>query len=344
MSFPSVALKRHIVGLIGKAAEYDSTIARNFANCVLRLNPPHNVFFGYSYESRQLLRELRVRNVLTVLCQTDCGPAYHSMIHTEQENWPEYAPRRRSWWTHERTEWLKEEWKLANTIIVNSEWTRQAIVSEGADPDKIEVLPLAYEGGQATGGEGQNAGGGKLTTEGRSERALRVLFLGTVSIGKGIHYLVEAAKLLASEPLQFTVAGPLAISEEAVAKAPANMHWLGHVPRALASEVYAQADVFVFPTLCDGFGLTQLEAMAHGLPVIATPNCGDVVQEGATGLIVPPRDSQALADALMKFVRNRSLVREMRVRCLETVKRFSVAAYGDRLVEIITERILHARR
>jgi glycosyltransferase involved in cell wall biosynthesis len=59
-----------------------------------------------------------------------------------------------------------------------------------------------------------------------------------------------------------------------------------------------RADVLVFPTLSDGFGLVQLEAMAAGLPVIATPCCGEVVKNRVNGLIVPPRDAQAIVSAL----------------------------------------------
>jgi glycosyltransferase involved in cell wall biosynthesis len=59
--------------------------------------------------------------------------------------------------------------------------------------------------------------------------------------------------------------------------------------------------MFILPTLSDGFGGTQLEAMAHGLPVIATYNCGEVVEHGRSGLIVPAGNSQALAEAILEI-------------------------------------------
>jgi glycosyltransferase involved in cell wall biosynthesis len=63
-------------------------------------------------------------------------------------------------------------------------------------------------------------------------------------------------------------------------------------------EQMKRADLFVFPTLSDGFGLVQLEAMAAGLPVLATPCCGEVVRHGSNGLIIPPRDPSAIVAAL----------------------------------------------
>jgi len=69
----------------------------------------------------------------------------------------------------------------------------------------------------------------------------------------------------------------LGITPQAVATAPANVEFRGRVTRDRATREYLVADAFVLPTLSDGFAITQLEAMAHGLPVIVTPNCGAVV-------------------------------------------------------------------
>jgi len=83
--------------------------------------------------------------------------------------------------------------------------------------------------------------------------------------------LIEAARLLTHEDVRFDIVGPIGISRDAVASAPSNMRFHGRVSRDQAADWYRQSDVFVLPTISDGFALTQLEAMAHGLPVIATP-------------------------------------------------------------------------
>jgi glycosyltransferase involved in cell wall biosynthesis len=116
------------------------------------------------------------------------------------------------------------------------------------------------------------------------------------------------------------------------------MRWLGPIPRSEAANLFAEAGVFVLPTLSDGFAITQLEALAHGVPVITTLNCGRVVEEGKTGLIVPPRDSEALAGAILQFVKNRGLLQEMRPRCRQAAEAFSVDSYGASLIEIIRRR------
>ena len=312
-----------------------------FAAAVARLKlPPHDVFFGYSYASLEVLEAEKKRGVLTVLDQIDPGAMEFRLVAEEMARFPELAgaPTEFPAAYYERN---RREWELADVIVVNSEWSREAIIAEGANPAKIEILPLAYE-----------INGEKLKAESRdlqpstfnpqpSTSPLRVLFLGQVNVRKGIHYLIEAAKLLANESVRFDVVGSIGILPGAVASAPRKMTFHGPVSRDRVAEWYRQADVFVLPTLSDGFALTQLEALAHGLPVIVTPNCGRVAEYGKTGFITPPRDVQALADAIMEFDHNRNLVKEMSPLCIKASEAFSIDAYGRRLVEIIGNSNLH---
>ena len=102
------------------------------------------------------------------------------------------------------------------------------------------------------------------------------------------------------------------------------MKILGRVTRDQLSAIYRRAHVFVLPTISDGFAVTQLEAMAHGLPVVTTRNCGEVVTDGVDGLLVPARDSQALADALARLNDDRGLLSAMSANALMTVLRYDL--------------------
>ncbi len=164
-----------------------------------------------------------------------------------------------------------------------------------------------------------------------------------MNVRKGIHYLMAAARLLEREKVHFDVVGPIGILPGAVAAAPRNMTYHGPVSRDRAAAWYQQSDVFVLPTLSDGFALTQLEAFTHGLPVITTPNCGRVVDDGKTGFIVPASDAPSLADAILRFVRNPQLASEMSLVCRAAVAAYSVEALGQRLIAI-TKNHLERRR
>ena len=343
-SFPLLSAARFGIGWFDRKGAYDGTIARWFARGVEALKTPHNVFFGYSYDSLELLQWERRRGGFTVLCQTDPGPAHYRMMSEEEDQWPQYATAQSSWWTQSRAERLREEWDLADLIIANSEWTREAIVAEGADASKIAILPLAFDvESRERGGVGR---GQKSEVSGQrsAKSPLRVLFLGTVAVGKGIQYLVEAARLLVEEPIEFTVAGSIRISPGAVQGAPKNMKWLGHIPRSRTDELYKDCDIFIFPTLSDGFGLTQLEALSHGVPVITTPNCGRVVDEGKTGFIIPPRDPEALANAIRRFAINRNISASMAPACRDSVRSYSTKAYSQHLIALIEKYQTQRRR
>ena len=296
-----------------------------FARKIASLSfPPHDVFFGYSYDSLEALLAEKSRGILTIVNQVDPGAFEHELVLEEAERWKSYAMGEAqppaAYFARNR-----QEWETADVIIVNSSWSKQALIASGAPEHKLEVLPLAYEEEVIAPPELMQ----------RDTANLRVLWLGTVCLRKGIQYLMEAARLLDSHPIEFLIGGSIRIAKSAVREAPRNVRFLGQIPRSQARAFYQQGDVFVLPTISDGFALTQLEALAHGLPVVVTPNCGRVVTDWKTGFVVPAKDPKALAQALLRFERDRTLAARMRPACQEAVQEFWLAACGARLVEII---------
>ena len=309
----------------GRALAADIAFTKTVAGLKL---PPHDVVFGFSYMSLEVFQMQPRHAVLRVLDQIDPGPVHFRLVAEEKLRFPELSGQARPF-PQVYFDRLRQEWELADVIVVNSDWTRESIIAEGVPPDKIEVLPLAFEVGKESSQDTSR------TPHGGASGPVRFLWLGQVTLGKGIHYLMEAARLLEGEKIHIDVIGSLGIVPAAIAQAPRNITFHGPVSRDQVSAWYQRADVFVLPTLSDGFALTQLEAMAHGLPVIATPHCGRVVEDGKTGLLVPARDPRALADAMLRFVRSPALAREMGAQCREAVKAYSVDAYGQRLAEIL---------
>lgn len=292
------------------------------------LTPAESVFFGYDTGSREVLEHLAGTNCFTIVDQIDPGPVHKDIVQAEMERWPgwaaeeivRYAPyedRRRA------------EWELASTVVVNSEWSKEALIEQDVSPEKIHVVPLAYESRTEP----------VVPDPVPNDRPLRVLWLGTVSVSKGIQYLVEAARRLAGHPITISVVGPLRIQDEAVRSAPSSVEFKGRVPRDKTSEYYQWADVFVLPTVSDGFALTQLEAMAHGLPVIATPNCGRVVNDGEDGFLVPARDAEALAGAIVTLSDDRDRVQNMARRALSTAQEYTINRVADELTSIVEKLV-----
>ena len=138
----------------------------------------------------------------------------------------------------------------------------------------------------------------------------RLLFLGGWEWRKGTRYLIEAfARVAAESPdVMLSLVGT-GMGEVAVKKTfPVNLHGRIHVvPRVAAEDVpgiYAGHDVFVFPSMFESMSLVVPEAMASGMPVVTTRTCGmqDIIEDGVTGFLVPPRDSQTLASRIIDLL------------------------------------------
>jgi len=292
--------------------------------------PEHDTFFGYSYASLEILKKEKENGKFCIVDQIDPGKTWYQMIAEEIDKWPTYSNTIKNIMPPEEYfERAKAEQELADLVVVNSEWTLKCLLSDGFFPiNKVAVLPLAFELKQDVLELLCNSSkktGGKLS----------VLWVGNVSLGKGIQYLVEAAEILSGENIEFLVAGPIKIHENACLTAPKNVQWLGQVPQTEISSLYRKSDVFILPTLSDGFAITQLEALAHGLPVIITPNCGSIIQDGEHGFIIPPADSKAIAQAIYRFVKEPTLVQDMRSACKTRAKEFSVQHYAEQLIQAI---------
>lgn len=256
-------------------------------------SPP--ILFAYSYAALELFRYAKAKGWYTILGQIDPGFVEEKLVLEEhskhslyQSNW-QAAPS--SYWTS----W-QEECSLADQILVNSPWSRQALEEIGISKSKINIIPLAYQPPNSTSNFLRT-----YPSVFSAKRPLRVLFLGQVILRKGIVALLKAAQLLRGQPIEFWLVGSQDIATE---KTQEQVQWIGAVPRSATAKYYQSADVFLFPTLSDGFGLTQLEAQAWKLPVIASRFCGEVVKHQVNGLILPEVSPQAIVDALLFCLNN----------------------------------------
>src|SRR5262249_17927778 len=122
----------------------------------------------------------------------------------------------------------------------------------------------------------------------RGEGPLRFLWAGTFSLRKGAHYLIDAWKRAGVGPkaARRDHYGAVTLPAAVLAQAPADFQFHGSIPRDELYAAYRGADVFVFPTLCDGFGMVVTESFSRGLPVLTTRNAGaaDLVRPGVNGL------------------------------------------------------------
>jgi glycosyltransferase involved in cell wall biosynthesis len=111
------------------------------------------------------------------------------------------------------------------------------------------------------------------------------------------------------------------------------------VPRELVRSEFAQADIFVLPTLAEGCAIVHLEALACGLPVVTTPNCGSQVRDGQDGFIVPVRDASALAERVEQLISDRTLRARMSSNATKRAAELSWSRFGERLMAATREAL-----
>jgi len=164
----------------------------------------------------------------------------------------------------------------------------------------------------------------------------RILYAGLLTPRKGVGDLLKACALLAADGVdhELLIAGGTpdegVEAEREIRAIPCpTARFLGPLPHESMAELYRAADVFCLPSWWEAMPLSILEAMASGLPVVAT-RVGDiprVVEDGATGRLVPSQDPAALATALKELLTDRSSRRRMgNAARLRAEERFGPAA------------------
>jgi len=254
------------------------------------------VVFAYSYAALGIFQFARQQGWPTVLGQIDPGIREAELIERERERHPELAlpwqpPPARYWQA-----W-RQECQLADRIAVNSAWSRQLLQEANIDTAKAAIVPLRYTPPPAARDFVRN-----YPEAFSPQRPLRVLFLGQINLRKGMAAILEAMAALEGQSIEFWFVGPVQIRVPARWQNHSQAIWMGPVAREQTERYYRQADVFLFPTLSDGFGLTQLEAQAWQLPVIASRYCGRVVADGVNGWILPEVTGDCIAACLRSLL------------------------------------------
>ncbi len=183
-----------------------------------------------------------------------------------------------------------------------------------------------------------------------AEPGFPFLRLGTAAVlreGKGIDVLLRAfARVVKAAPgVTLSIAGDGPLRESLQREADSlglgsAVHWLGY--RDDVSALVSSFDVFVHPALFDALPTAILEAMAAGVPVVASATGGipEIVTDGVDGLLVPPGDAQGLAAAILRLGNHRTLMREMGQMARARIEaEFSAERWVERLEAIYHEAV-----
>jgi glycosyltransferase involved in cell wall biosynthesis len=194
------------------------------------------------------------------------------------------------------------EYAQADAITVPSQFAARSFLERGVDPARLHVIPYGVDLGYFQRIAARDAG-------------FRVLFVGQLSVRKGIGYLLKAfrqAKLPGAR-LVF-VGGPTGETKALLGRDSLDdVEFTGALSREQVAAQMSRASVMVLPSVEEGLAMVQAQALACGCPVIATVSSGaeDIFEDGKEGFIVPARDADAIARALTLLYRDRDLLHAM---------------------------------
>lgn len=287
---------------------FDAWVAR-------RMKPPFRLVYGYETECLETFRAAKANGVRTVY---DLPAAEHDfserLMEEEVQKHPVFLTAGRRQFQAlraERTARRHEEFRLADLVCANSNFTRDTWVAAGLDGSKVVVVPL----GAPAPDESGVAGGSS------HDAPLRFVWAGKFSMMKGAHYLLEAWRAWPGSRLaRLDVFGSVTLPKGLPCGGESGIVFHGQVLRDRVLAAFREADALVFPTLCDGFGMVVNEALSRGLPVITTRRAGaaDLIRPGENGLLIEHGSTTALMEALDWCATHRTELRAMRPAALAT--------------------------
>lgn len=284
----------------------------------------NNISAVYCYEDGAASTFIKAKEE-GILCFYDLPIMFYqkvnSILSEEAELFPQYASAVQSVsepkWKLDRK---KTEIELADHIFVASSITKNSLVETGTPPEKVSIVPygapLEY-----------------YDYKEKDDDVFRVLFIGRVGPRKGVHYLLSAWEKLNIPKSELLIIGLNEFPDGVLEKYSDRIKYIPYVPHSELNKYYNSADVFILPSLVEGFGLVILEAMTCGIPVIATNNTAapDIIDNGKDGFIIPIRDIDEICQKIEWFYLNTDEHEKMKVNARQKAEKFTWSIYRKNL-------------
>ena len=269
----------------------------------------HSALFSYSYYAASAFRPGDTEIDCRFLFQLHPHPlSVRAVLADEMERTPaaraSLSMEAEMRLSAEAFDQMAQEAELANGWAAASRYTAQTLADHGIPADKIHVVPYGVDLRSFPPRDRPPS----------QEEPFTIVYVGSLIQRKGLSYLLDAVRALKSSNVRLLLRGRGAVDRELL-KSYSDVDFdlkLG-LPLAELVQDIQRSDVFVLPSLTEGFAQVILEAMACGVPVITTANtCApDILAEGRQGFIVPIRDPHAIEEKLVWGLEHRDALADM---------------------------------
>lgn len=253
--------------------------------------------------------------------------AMRSLLNEERTKNPEWAITLGGFNDSDKKLQKKDaELQLADKIYVASSFTKKTLEMYPGKLADIEVIPYGFPPVNT-----------KKKYDDISNRKIRVLFVGGLSQRKGLSYFFEAIKGL-EDKIEATVVGRGNLEAcPALKEALSKVNYIPSLPHDEILKLMANQDLFIFPSLFEGFGLVITEAMSQGTPVITTDRtCGpDIMNNGIDGWVVKAGETRPIRELLLTFISNPAILIKVGQAAMRTAFQRPWSVYEKELAESV---------
>ena len=296
--------------------------------------PPCSVFHGWMGQSLASLPAAKRQGARTLVENAGRHPGHFHKAPLEECERFEIKPSRYSpLLPTALIRRMQREYEICDRIVVPSNLARSSFAEFGLADKTIVIFPGVDE---------QFFSPRPQQPEPQRKRLFRVCFAGRLELSKGAGYLLQAWKRLGLVNAELVLAGEVRpeMKELLETHADSSVRATGFLTMQKLVELYRESDLFVFPSVNEGLAQVLLEAMAAGLPVVATELSGacDCVSEGKEGFIVPARDVDRTAEAIQWCYQHRDETRGMgRAARARIESQFTLDHYNQRMILLYRE-------
>jgi glycosyltransferase involved in cell wall biosynthesis len=227
--------------------------------------------------------------------------------------------------------WTNQAMQKADVVVTVSQSTANDCFKEGVPKEKLKVVYQGFEPAISDASDGVTVNG---------ERPY-ILYVGTIQPRKNVEYIVRSfSQIKDAIPHDLILAGAPGDSISAVEKLINDLELkdrvilTGYISDERKHLLYKYADVFVYPSKYEGFGLVLLEAMSYGIPVITASNSSLVEAAGDAALYCDGQNTSSLVDALNLLISNKEIKEDLIIKGYEQIKKFTWKNCAQQMLSI----------
>lgn len=311
-------------------SKWNVWVASKFYKKVMKYAKKNNVdaiivYDGVSNKHFEILNNTNIKKIIDVSFAS--RQYLKSIFEKEMKLYPEFNMKD-SFKEYKNKLMMKNDLNctnMADYFLVPSNFVKESLLFCNVKNDAIAVVPYGVDREKFSMKDTLN-----------NDKKLNIIYVGQVSYRKGIHRLLEVISQLDKNSIHLNICGGYDKNSDIYIKYKSleNVDFKGYVTRDCLAEEYRKSDLFVFPTLGEGFGLVVLEALSCGLPVLCSSRAGgnDVIKEGYNGYVISMDDNNELLERIQWCINNKDKIRNMKSNAIESVKYYTWDNYYSKVV------------